>query len=89
MGRLEQKVVIITGAAGGIGRGIALSFAQEGAQVGVLDLRAADSQRVVDEIIAAGGQAVALGADVADEDAGGAGRGADARGVRPRGRARQ
>jgi NAD(P)-dependent dehydrogenase (short-subunit alcohol dehydrogenase family) len=67
MGRLERKVAIVTGAAGGIGRGIALRFAQEGARVGVLDLHAADSRRVVEEIVAAGGQAVALGADVADE----------------------
>lgn len=67
MTRLKDKVALVTGAAGGIGKGIALRFAQEGALVGVLDLQTMTAQKVVDEIIASGGQAVALGADISQE----------------------
>ncbi len=62
--RLEGKTALVTGAAGGIGRGIARRFAAEGAKVGILDLRAEACQLVVDEIAAAGGQALALAADI-------------------------
>ncbi len=74
MGMLEGKVAIVTGAGGGIGRGIALTLAAEGAKVVVNDVGAdvhgagADAspgQRVVDEIVAAGGEAVANGESVA------------------------
>ncbi len=62
--RLEGKTALVTGAAGGIGRGIARRFAAEGAKVGILDLRAEACQLVVEEIAAAGGQALALAADI-------------------------
>jgi NAD(P)-dependent dehydrogenase (short-subunit alcohol dehydrogenase family) len=65
--RLAGKVALVTGAARGIGRGVAVCFACEGAQVGVLDLNEAACQQVVDEITAAGGQALALGADISQE----------------------
>ncbi|MBZ0281848.1 MAG: SDR family oxidoreductase [Anaerolineae bacterium] len=65
--RLGGKVAIITGAARGIGRGIALRFAKEGAKVGIVDLDVAQCQTVVDDIKSAGGDALALGADIADE----------------------
>ncbi len=70
---LEGKVAIVTGAGGGIGRGIALTLAAEGAKVIVNDVGAdvhgagADAspgQRVVDEIEAAGGEAVTNGDSV-------------------------
>lgn len=61
--RLHNKVAIVTGAAHGIGRGIALRFAKEGAKVGIVDVQ--DCQRVVDEIGVE--QAIALEADISDE----------------------
>jgi NAD(P)-dependent dehydrogenase (short-subunit alcohol dehydrogenase family) len=67
MKRLEGKIAIITGAGGGIGRGIALRFAAEGAKVGVLEINPALCGAVVDEIRAAGGEALALACDVSKE----------------------
>ena len=67
-GMVQGKVVVITGAGGGIGRDFALSFAREGAKVVVNDIGASVSgeggsagpaQSVVDEIKALGGEAVA------------------------------
>jgi len=77
-GFVHEKVVLVTGAGGGIGREFALALAREGAKVVVNDLGASldgqgrDSERaqqVVDEITAAGGQAIANGDSVADWDA--------------------
>ena len=64
MGRLENKTAIVTGAASGIGRGIALRFAQEGAAIGVLDVNETACRTVADEIVEGGGKALALGADL-------------------------
>ncbi|WP_033294969.1 SDR family NAD(P)-dependent oxidoreductase [Amycolatopsis jejuensis] len=64
MGALTGRVVAVTGAGGGLGREHALLMAREGAQVVVNDLRGA--QGTVDEIAAAGGQAVAVDGNVAD-----------------------
>ncbi|GAA4601916.1 3-oxoacyl-[acyl-carrier protein] reductase [Actinoplanes octamycinicus] len=62
-----SRVAIVTGAARGIGAATALQFASEGAAVAVLDLNEADCADVVGRIQAAGGTAIALACDVADE----------------------
>jgi 3-oxoacyl-[acyl-carrier protein] reductase len=65
--RLQGKVAIVTGAARGIGKGIAKRFAQEGAKVVVNDINDAGGQQTVGEIRQAGGTAIYCHADVADE----------------------
>jgi NAD(P)-dependent dehydrogenase (short-subunit alcohol dehydrogenase family) len=62
--KLNHKTAIVTGAALGIGRAIALRFAKEGAGVVVSDIRIEQAQLVADEINAAGGKAIAVKADV-------------------------
>ena len=65
--RLQDKVTIITGGASGMGRVAASMFAAEGAKVVVADVTAPAAQSVVDEVTGAGGQAVAVAADVSKE----------------------
>ena len=75
MGVCKEKVIIVTGAARGLGRAHALALAKHGARVVVNDLGverdgtaavSGPAQEVVDEILAAGGEAIANNADVAD-----------------------
>lgn len=68
-GKLQGRVAIITGAASGIGKEIALVYAREGAAVAVADINQAAAQKTADEIIAAGGQAMGIAMDVTDEAA--------------------
>ena len=77
-GMVQGKVVVVTGAGGGIGRDIALALAAEGAKVVVNDIGtsttgegsdAGPAQQVVDEIRAAGGEAAANTDSVADAPA--------------------
>jgi len=68
----DGRVVVITGAGGGIGRAEALLFAQEGARVVVNDVSVDGANAVVEEVRAAGGEAVANTDDISDWD--GAGR---------------
>ncbi len=63
---LRDRIAIITGGGGGIGRAAALRFAREGAKVAVADVVAEAAQRVVEEVMGAGGEAIALAVNVAD-----------------------
>lgn len=67
-GRLHNKVVLVTGAGQGLGRAIAVASARAGAAVGLLDLNAQAASEVEAEIAGAGGQALALPADVSRLD---------------------
>lgn len=71
MGILNERVVIITGAGGGLGAAHARVLAAEGACVLVNDINEAAAQKVVDEIIAAGGKAAVNTSDITNyEDSG-------------------
>jgi 3-hydroxybutyrate dehydrogenase len=65
--RLRDKAALVTGAASGIGRQIALTFAREGSRVAIADVDLEGSRRVADEINRSGGIASAVCMDVADE----------------------
>ncbi|KAK4051489.1 hypothetical protein OIO90_004703 [Microbotryomycetes sp. JL221] len=67
-GLLKDDVAIVTGAAQGIGRAIALAFAKENAKVVVSDLDAKKAQHVVDEIKKNGGDAIVVAGDVTADD---------------------
>ena len=66
--KLQNKVCLVTGAASGIGKEIALTYAREGGKVVIADLNLAASQAVADGINAGGGSAMAVAMDVTSED---------------------
>lgn len=68
MDRLAGKVALITGAGHGQGAAAAKLFAAEGAAVGVADINGEHAAAVAEEIVASGGRAIALTADVSNED---------------------
>ena len=68
--RMKNKIGIVTAAGSGMGRAGAITFAREGAAVGVVDVDRAAAEKVAGEITAAGGRAVAIVADLSrDADA--------------------
>lgn len=67
--QLKGKTVLVTGSSKGIGAGIAKQFAVEGATVIVHGRARAQAERVVAEIVAAGGRAHAVQGDLTDDDA--------------------
>lgn len=71
MGRVQGKVVIVTGAASnpGLGYAAAISLAREGAKLVVTDVDAAGAERCAEDIRKAGGEAISIAQDVTNEDA--------------------
>ncbi len=67
--RLDGKIALVTGAAQGIGRGIALRLAKDGADIALVDLNTDKLQDVKNEIEALGRRATLCAADVSDRDA--------------------
>jgi 3-hydroxybutyrate dehydrogenase len=66
--KLKDKVCIVTGAASGIGKEIARTYAREGGKVVIADLNMANAQAAADEIKATGGIAMAVAMDVTSEE---------------------
>ena len=66
--KLQDKVCIVTGAASGIGKEIANTYAREGGKVVIADLNKDAAQAAADEIKAAGGTAMAVAMDVTNEE---------------------
>ena len=67
--KLEDRTAIVTGAASGIGREIALTFAREGAKVAIADLNGPAADAVAAEIRGSGGEAIGVAMDVCSEEA--------------------
>ena len=68
MGRLENKIAIVTGGNSGIGRATARLFCREGAKVVITGRREAENKKVVDEITAEGGEIMAIRGDVSKKE---------------------
>jgi meso-butanediol dehydrogenase/(S,S)-butanediol dehydrogenase/diacetyl reductase len=66
MGRVQDRVVIVTGGAGGIGSAACRAIADEGGKVVVADLDASAAETLADEIASAGGSVTSVGVDVTD-----------------------
>jgi len=69
MGRLDGKVAIVTGGAGGIGAATARAMARAGASVAIIDIDDARAEEIVRTIGASGGDAFSVSADLSDEAA--------------------
>ena len=65
---LTGKVALVTGAASGIGRASAITLAEQGARVALLDLEEEKLQEVKETIMASGGECIAIKTDVSDSE---------------------
>jgi NAD(P)-dependent dehydrogenase (short-subunit alcohol dehydrogenase family) len=68
MRRFENKVCYVTGAGSGIGKATALSFAREGGKVVVCDINDANAKITASEILAMGGEAIAIAVNIGNRD---------------------
>src|ERR1700728_1016787 len=68
MSLLEERVAIVTGAADGIGRGIARMFVQEGAHVAVVDINGPSAEQVAGELRATDPTSLSIQCDVGDRE---------------------
>jgi NAD(P)-dependent dehydrogenase (short-subunit alcohol dehydrogenase family) len=62
--KLNNKVAIVTGAASGIGKGIAIRYSQEGAKVAIVDINIKEAKNVAKEISKNNGKAIVINADI-------------------------
>ncbi len=69
MGKLQDKVAVVTGAAGGIGKEIAIAFLKEGARVAIADLNGPQAAATARELDPSGKRAVGVAMDVGNEAA--------------------
>ena len=69
MGKLDERVIIVTGGGQGIGRAFAMRFAEEGARVVIADINGPTAEETAAEIGEAGGEALVSVTDVSDADA--------------------
>ena len=67
MGKLDSRIAVVTGAASGLGKAIALLFAREGANIAIIDLNAGGAEAVVRQARDLGRRGIAVVADVSDE----------------------
>ena len=68
MGRLENRVAVITGAARGLGKLFSLTMAAEGAKVVIADILEKEAREAAREIKAKGGSALSMKVDVTSEE---------------------
>lgn len=66
--RLQNKTAVVTGAASGMGKAISVLYAKEGAKVVVSDINEEAARQTAEEIKSAGGEAIAVKANVANEE---------------------
>ena len=68
MGRLQDKVAVITGASAGIGKASSKLFADEGCSLGLVDINETDGQKLAEDIRKSGGKATFIKADVSNAE---------------------